>query len=130
MRGAGFETTQAKIANEAEEPDVIDISKLKKIGEYMTVSRKVPLLALQIPQKPKRFRVSEDAMGRKKFLRRAPFRSRPTKNFRIKNHELIGAQAFLKLVIIAERTGRGRSSCARKQHPSRCPGAGTRSGAA
>jgi hypothetical protein len=33
VRGAGFETTQAKIANEAEEPDVIDISKLKKIGE-------------------------------------------------------------------------------------------------
>jgi hypothetical protein len=33
VRGAGFETTQATIANEAEEPDVIDISKLKKIGE-------------------------------------------------------------------------------------------------
>jgi hypothetical protein len=29
----GFEPESAKIANQAEEPDVIDISKLKKIGE-------------------------------------------------------------------------------------------------
>jgi len=29
VRGAGFENTEAKNANEAEEPDVIDISKLK-----------------------------------------------------------------------------------------------------
>ena len=33
MRGAGFETTQSKNADDAEEPDVIDISKLKKVDE-------------------------------------------------------------------------------------------------
>jgi hypothetical protein len=63
VRGAGFETTQAKIANEAEEPDVIDISKLKKIGVKFAFP-KSPAFALQIPQKPERFRFVFHARNR------------------------------------------------------------------
>ena len=33
VRGAGFETTQSEKADDADVPDVIDISKLKKVGE-------------------------------------------------------------------------------------------------